>query len=575
MFHVFFFLLLTPVSSIVLQSVSNVRAFFTNSKEADYRSASSLSLNLSLSQYEHSLFHSLSQQGKKIDICLVLDGMECFCLYGVESIFSFIFPLHSLSSPSRCGFSEDFNEEPEVSHLSEDDSRVRRVNPSHYLSLSVYYDNQQPSLVNHDSDHRLVIASSPLFLTSSYSHQQNHRKVTLVLTLAFSDVSRAMILLDSLRILSAVTVSETRTNNWSSKVPLSSSTVYEMLIIVPDSQEDLLKIALIGFQEVLPFAVRFVSEKYLFRRSVEKRKNQDPYATQMACKLLIAKYVETDYYLTLDADHILLHPLKLSKLFDGSLLSEPERLERNDGAAATDVGYPDLSGPLYSAFPSSEIVLPAVYHYEEYGIHSFWWDGSRKLLNADQIPPGRLAFGVTPVVLSRWGSLMTLSLLEKSLRKKLSSFPEADSSPNPPSCEMFGLDMECAPFVKARRQLFNDENVEAYWLESLGKPDPFEKDGSLVIWTEYTLYKTAFEIYQVNYFFSCFASFSCRSVFMMFFLFSFVRFSMSCIFLNLLVLIIFIVIMFGFLPNFPGVIKKLQRIILVYFPLFNRLQVYQ
>jgi hypothetical protein len=480
MFQVFLLFILSPVSCIILQSVNNLSVFFIASHQRNYRSTEFLSLNLSVSQTEHSLFHSLSQHRKKIDICLVLDGIECFCLYEIESIFSFQFPLQSLSY-SRCVFPDEAR--PAERHFNERSSRARRLNRSHYLSMSIYYDNPLPSQFHSPNDNRLVISSSPLFLSSSSSHQKNQKKLTLVLTLAFSDVSRAMILLDSFRILS----NETETS--SSKVFLSASSIYEMLIIIPDSQEELLQRAFRGFQEVLSFPVHFIAENYLFHRSVEARRNQDPYATQMACKLLIARYVETDNYLTLDADHILLHPLELNKLFDFSLLSTIE-VDHNDSG-----GDSDQEEHASLASPTSSIVLPAVYHYEEYAVHSVWWDGSRNLLDADNIPSERLAFGVTPAVLNRWGSLMTLSLLKKSLQKRFSSFSESNAF----FCEKGGdVNDKCTEIIEQLRQQFTDDILEKYWLESLGNPDLLKNDGSLVIWTEYTLYKIALEVYQVT-----------------------------------------------------------------------------
>ena len=78
-----------------------------------------------------------------------------------------------------------------------------------------------------------------------------------------------------------------------------------MLIFVPDHQQEILQTSLMGFQKFLSFPIIVLQESILFRR-----KQPTPltlsYARQMAIKLLAAKKVRTEFYITLDADVILL-----------------------------------------------------------------------------------------------------------------------------------------------------------------------------------------------------------------------------------------------------------------------------
>lgn len=81
--------------------------------------------------------------------------------------------------------------------------------------------------------------------------------------------------------------------------------IREMMVFVPDHQQEILQTSLMGFQKFLSFPITVLQESILFRRK-QPTPLTLPYARQMAIKLLAAKKVRTEFYITLDADVILL-----------------------------------------------------------------------------------------------------------------------------------------------------------------------------------------------------------------------------------------------------------------------------
>lgn len=163
--------------------------------------------------------------------------------------------------------------------------------------------------------------------------------VTAVLTLTLVDAARALVLLGTLR------------------------GDVDLLIVAPDNDVFALE-ALRGPRR------RLVAESTLFENAIDAR--WPTYALQMALKLLVAPFIETDFYVTLDADVV------ATRLFESDALFV-------DGRAA------------FTPEPRS--------------VHPHWWDGSAALLGLerDAFPDAR--FGVTPAVLSTPGVLAVLDLL--------------------------------------------------------------------------------------------------------------------------------------------------------------------
>jgi hypothetical protein len=268
---------------------------------------------------------------------------------------------------------------------------------------------------------------------------------------------------------------------------MSLDIVHEMLVFVPDSQLSLLQGALLGTAAEcqLTFPVRVIPERVLFHASSEVLSNAYPYGLQMAIKLLAADLVRTPYYLTLDADILQLHQFLLE----------------------------DLLVPTAGAPGSADREVKALYHFEERGVHENWWAGSERVLNVSAvsshvyhrwrqagtclagdttcsgsseessgavIPDGAPSpmqkkvqgFGVTPAVLSTYGSQLTVSHLCRTLTHNLDYETPIDRA----ECERQWLGGFARPYMTAD-----------------GEPT-----GELMVWSEYTLYRIALDHYQVG-----------------------------------------------------------------------------
>ena len=85
-------------------------------------------------------------------------------------------------------------------------------------------------------------------------------------------------------------------------------TVSAMILLVPDSDYP-------AFSSITKFALDFpvsvFAEADMFPASVPSH-SANGYARQMLLKLLVAKHVKTEFYLTLDADLLLKRPMNIS-----------------------------------------------------------------------------------------------------------------------------------------------------------------------------------------------------------------------------------------------------------------------
>lgn len=265
-----------------------------------------------------------------------------------------------------------------------------------------------------------AVSTTPLLLQSA-QHMDSRlvQQVTLVLPLTIDDLGRAMLLLYSLQ-----------------QIP--TDVVYELLVFCPDAQVELVTKAVRGFGEQFSFPVICIAESSLFARP-SSQWHTEPYGLQMAIKLLASRRVQTSHYLTLDADVILLRPFTFTHLM----------------ASQSSPSHPK-----------------AIYWSEPWTKHPHWWHGSRKLLGLAG-PPTSAAFGVTPAVLSTWGSMLTVETVKTS------------------RCDQH---QQCGEMLS-----------EAIWLDGFNRSQ-VQIDGiGLVggsIWTEYTLYRTVLDHYQVTALFS-------------------------------------------------------------------------
>ena len=185
-------------------------------------------------------------------------------------------------------------------------------------------------------------------------------QISLVLPLTTQDAARAMLLFSTLRAF------------------MDPRLVRVLLILVPES--DIAAFSWLDGNGAMPFPVNVVPERTLFEKRIfsEGFKPQG-YAVQMALKILVGKIVPTPYYLTLDADVMLVRPAAFQDFFN------------KDGKA------------MYNPEPRSA--------------HRSWWESSEKLLNlpsprSEQESDG--GFGVTPALLHKHVSSSVIARLKKT-----------------------------------------------------------------------------------------------------------------------------------------------------------------
>ena len=282
-------------------------------------------------------------------------------------------------------------------------------------------------------------------------HQQNPDMglISLVLPVTLDDLSRCAILLKS---LSLIAVGE----------------VAEMYIFVPDRQRSIMEAALSGFFDALSFNISIIAESALFYH--KSKADSFPYAIQMAIKLLAAKRIKTEYYLTLDADMVLLQPLRVDNIIyfaeESNLINHG--LDGNRKRALYD-------------------------HEERFLFHPNWWSGSEELLNMRNEKSHLQGFGVTPSLLSTFGSLLTVASVEKAMTERIMSTDSSNCSNGALVSSSITADgtveVSCIPPFLVDLEIALREKAESLWLESFGREN--------VIWSEYTLYRTVLDHYQV------------------------------------------------------------------------------
>ena len=267
--------------------------------------------------------------------------------------------------------------------------------------------------------------SAPLYEARQGSLQHAH-ELTLVLPLTKQDTSRALVLLKTLK-----------------KVP--AGVVREMLVFCPDAHTQEIQAIIEGHfsgpertMDAIAFPLRVLEESSLFGGTAVPA-GADKYGLQMAVKLLAADRVQTPFYITLDADCVLLKPhLLRSVLYAGG--------------------------------------RKALFEDEARAVHPLWWRGSAALLGSPQGVGPRSAlddrphsgFGVTPSVLSKMGALITV---RDVLRRLVQCFPARAEPP-----QWLWLLSFARPYVP------KSDMVAPCWPQ-----------GESVIWSEYTLYRLALD----------------------------------------------------------------------------------
>mmetsp|Transcript_6967 Transcript_6967/g.12535 ORF Transcript_6967/g.12535 Transcript_6967/m.12535 type:complete len:435 (-) Transcript_6967:34-1338(-) len=180
-------------------------------------------------------------------------------------------------------------------------------------------------------------------------------RLTMVLTLTLKDFSRATLLLTTL-------------NKFTHSTPFS-----ELIVVVPNSQQSIFEVILFSLP-YSKFRIRIVGEEELF---INFSHGWNKYALQMAIKLKVSKLVNTEFYLTLDADVLVASNLAVSDFVDNDRKGNYVREARN--------------------------------------VHPRWWEGSQQMLQIDDdssVDDVGCGFGVTPAVMSTAGSMLVLGRLK-------------------------------------------------------------------------------------------------------------------------------------------------------------------
>ena len=341
-------------------------------------------------------------------------------------------------------------------------------------------------------------------------------QITLILPVTIDDLSRCAVLFQSLQLM-------------------SEGVIFEMLVFVPDHQQDILTIALHGFSQLLAFKLSVIAESVLFKQKLKK--SVYPYAIQMAVKLLAAKMVKTEFYMTLDADVVLLQPFNIDQiLIPSKIVEETEKIENvmqsDDNVNKSNRSRNDESR-------RNQGKRRALYDHEErYLHHPHWWIGSEAVLNVRSVHPELQGFGVTPALLSTYASLLTVAAVEEAYIMKFQREifincmqNNENNSNNNSNNSMTQSDISTDSEVKVEKEVeieidlktnksqeqsqekiqensqdFKDCNndfstdkysdqilsvqAESLWLEEFGLKN--------VLWSEYTLYNIVLDHYQVR-----------------------------------------------------------------------------
>ena len=245
------------------------------------------------------------------------------------------------------------------------------------------------------------------------------KDITLVLALHKHDIERALVLFDYLLLH-------------------QNDCIHSLIVIVPDLQLDFIR-SICHWPSLFLFPAYIHPDSLLIDDDILA--NSYSYAIQMSLKLLVAKLVHTDFYLTLDADVILLQPVNTSML-----------IVNNKGIYEHE---------------------PRLLHHPE------WWIGSEHLLNITHDNPSDQGFSVTPALLSTQGSLLTLKRIQQVMTARLNTplnSPHFDMS----FVTLIDLCMNIWNKKALAYNIDSDSNYAAesemtfmsqcIWLNSLGRP---------------------------------------------------------------------------------------------------------
>jgi hypothetical protein len=435
-------------------------------------------------------------------------GWEIFCLLNLMNIFVYSFPI-SISNIHDL-YSRQFEKEL---YLSMELSSLKFVSMKSIenLKIGILKNGQLCHLFDENiyklklflpkecvtSEHFLFsiylelkignekkyATSLPISVPSISSPNKNsyiHSKITLILPLTFDDLSRAYLLLNSL-------------------TKLSHETVHEMIILTPDLDYHPVSNMLSYFHETLSFPLHIFSESVVLPSFTGHPSPAPyPYAIQMALKILISKIISTSFYVTLDADVLLIHSFNISTiLFPSSSSSSSDHPPGQHPPGQHPPGqhppgqHPPGQHPPGQHPPGQHPPGPpgqhpqSLFQFEHKDRHPSWWIGSQNFLqissnyfsSPSSLSSSSQGFSVTPAILSTYGSLLLLERIHFLFLQKSSS----QLSPHP--------SLSSEDLLPSIRNLssFNDSIVD--WISSFGLRN--------VIWSEYTLYRLLLDFYHV------------------------------------------------------------------------------
>jgi hypothetical protein len=286
-------------------------------------------------------------------LCLAINGRRCHCFEG-QRIDSVLPVLHEDCLPR---------------HPS--DGRRAGTEAQRWLSVQLVL-AEGKNIVRSGPSMAFSSPGVPLVGSSSPGHS---KLLTLVATLVLDDLPRFIVLMRSLQQIGWAPSGASGRGD-------AVSHIDRLLVIVPDAEAEYLRIALTGFAKLLGFPVEVLAESNLLPPG-----EYYPYAAQMAIKLLVARVVTTPFYITLDADVVLLRDFNVSELLKPISSSESK----------------EILGGVY--IPESR-----------YAFHPDWWAGSEAFLGLPlSRNHGTQGFGVTPAVLSTFGALQVVERVREAL----------------------------------------------------------------------------------------------------------------------------------------------------------------
>lgn len=333
------------------------------------------------------------------ELCLYVNITECEC-----------FPSTTITVNAKCM--------PEQPFWFSIQGKAKRLSSSHNIELNNYSNDNDNNNDITDKDNHLsskFVDNTEIFLGETIyvpkkerkqEHYRDSNMITLVLPLTARDLKRAHILFNSLFHAGPLNI------------------VAEMILIFPDDDLSAMILKVEQYREVFTFPLTLIQESTLFEDSHILSRRYEPYCLQMALKLLIAKKIHTKYYLTLDADVIMLKDPSLIQLI-------PETFLSGQPMDANEVGMQTNTNKKKHRF----VLHRALYENESRRVHSDWWIASARMLGlilaesknnaADKSNDDDMAqkeailagdgFSVTPALLSTYGSLLVLNRIRKNI----------------------------------------------------------------------------------------------------------------------------------------------------------------